>query len=206
MEDEAIRAEIAEIRTELTELTERLDELIALLEDGGGDGNRRKFKVIRGGLGASALPIVARVRRPRHPIGVGIATALIGALAAVIVVPAHTTSGSPGAAKAYTPAPAVRPRPARGATPRGDTTPTGSNTTAPVAPMAPVAAVSALPTASTAVPSLTPSASPSASASPPILMPSTGTPASPPASVTAVPSSSCLIEATVTGVLDVCVL
>lgn len=210
MDREEIRRRIAEIRTELVDIrnaltgrTAELDDLIAQLGDDDGGGGRPIFTLIKGGLSGLIMPASALTRRPRHPIAAAGTAAVAGAIAAVLLVPTHTTNGGRGTVMSYISIPAEplpsatthqaphgwlpaahvgRPGPSAPARiPRGLPTPpvTAARTVMPTAP-------AATPTPSATLPSATASASASASGS------------------ESAPVRRCVIEVQVTGVIRVC--
>lgn len=221
MEPEEIQVRIAEIRTEINEKIVELDELIAQLGgDDRGSGRRRKFTIIRGGLGAAALPAALLARRPRHPLGIAAAAAVTGAVALILVVPAHTTPGGPGSAISYMSIPAIPP-------PSGDG---GATAAAPRVPPPSPSAISSsggaqtpgAPARTSYIRSSTPSVPGTSGALPGSTVPTppapTLTPSSPgPSPTTPTPQptgtitppplapSSCLINVDVEPILQVCV-
>lgn len=201
MERDEIHARIEAIKTELAEKVAELDQLIAQLGDDRGSGRPPRFTIIKGGLGALALPITALGRAPRHALGVGVAAAVTGAAAVVMLVPAHTTSGGPGYAGSYisVPAPVLWRGSDTAATARLPALP---GSTPAAAPIATGAAAAPLPPA--------PTRSPSAAPTPPAVTPTPRGPrtsAPPPSATSAVPTpgSSCLVIIDVSSILRVCV-
>jgi hypothetical protein len=210
MDREEIRRRIAEIRTELVDIrtaltgrTAELDELIAQLGDDDGGGGRPILTLIKGGLGGLIMPTVL-TRRPRHPVATAGTAAVAGAIAAVLLVPAHTTNGGGGAVMSYISIPA-----------EPLVSPTGHGWPPSAAPMpnvatprpaAPTRAPRGLPTPPQPA---TPTAMPTAPATVPA--PSTAVPTAG-ASASAIPSGSvgasprrCVLRVTVTGIVEVCV-
>lgn len=214
MEREEAVARIAEIRAELGEKVQELDSLIAQLggNDRGDDG-RPRFTIIKGGLGAAALPLATLGRRKRHPIAVGVAAAVVGALAVVLAVPAHTTPGGPGRAITLLSIPADPPPALAIGAHVGASTPITSATTAPGAPSPRAPRTAIAPVHTPAAPSATPASpdtgAPAPSSSAPVPPPTSVPPKSPKptASGTPTPTSSpgCPVVLDASSILQVCV-
>lgn len=197
---EEIRAQIAAIRAEITTRAAELDCLLEKLKDY--DEGRPQLTLIKGGrtAGLLAVPLAGFHHRGRNGVGL-VAASVAGALALIVVVPAHTTPGAVGGTTSYLSIPAVPPpTPNAGAAPLA---PTGGTAAA-----APVAAVSALPSASMP----TPAATVPGTVAGPVQTPSAGAPSSAPvpsASATASsasvsPSARCLIKLRGTRMVVVC--
>ena len=218
MEPEEIQERIAEIRTEINEKIVELDELIAQLGgDDRGSGRRRKFTIIRGGLGAAALPAALLARRPRHPLGIAAAAAVTGAVALILAVPAHTTPGGPGNAISYMSLPAIPPPSDSGGTAAASRGASSSPSSISSSGGAQAGAarrpyirspVPSVPGASGALPSSTvsPAPAPTSVASSPGPLPTTPMP-QPTGTITPPPvaPSTCLINVDVEPILQVCV-
>lgn len=207
MERDEIHERIAAIRVQFEEMRAELDNLIAQLGDDDRGSGRPKFTIITGGLGAFALPIVAPGRQSRRRVGLGIAASVVGAMGAVLLVPAHTTPGGPGDAISYLSIPASPPASAIGRTAVGTHTPGAPVASATQEPNIPGAPSEAAPVRTPAAPGVAPR-SPSPSRSPtPTGTPSATSTATPSTSASPTPSAApCLVTIGVGGIVKICLL
>lgn len=205
MHEREIRARVNEIEAELARLGAELRQLRSYLNNGDDHGNgeprRRHLWPVPDGTAAMIATLGTAVKlplhRPRHPLGVAAATAILGAVAAILPVPAHTARSGPGYAISQPP-PALkipghghRPAPTHTtSTPGPHATPTGPGTVASTAPTAP---------------SSIPAPPPPTGQPTPAPPTPTGTPPPTTPGPTPTHTANCFLKITLTGVIEVCV-
>lgn len=202
MDEDQIRAEISEIRSDMEAKLRRLNELLELLDGDDQSPPRRRLWIVPGGAAAVVAALgTAATHRPRHPIGTAAAAAVVGAFAAILVIPAHTTPGGPGNTVSQLTIPYMPPAilgiaPATPGT-RSAAPSTSAGTHASSSPQ-PGRTPSPIPTPSNAT---APASRAPAPPSPAASTSASATSASP----TATASPSCILEVTLTGIIRVCV-
>jgi hypothetical protein len=197
--EESREQRIAAIKQQLMELAAELEKLEQETDGNGDEPPRRKFTLLPGGLAAMVLPAFRFVRRAPRTAAAAASLATVGAVAAAVVLgaphrraPAAIQSGPMmpmGSVTSPLAIPSSTGATTRGAAPSSTATAPGYQT-----PIIIPVTTAAAPGASSSGASSPPGTTGSASASPTS------------SSAGAAPSPSCLIEATVTGVLDVCIL
>jgi hypothetical protein len=205
MSDAEIEARIDAINAYLGQFTTEVRALHDEVQRRRATTARRRLRLLPGGGEVAAFvsaPALALLRhRPRHPLAAAAAVVTAGTLAAMAFIPAHVAPSSPMPA-ALPPTIGLPDISATTAIPTPSPTSSSTQTTTMPRPISTATA----PGATTTLPTLyvtTPAANSTPGSSTTVTSTSTTQPTPP--STTAVPSPSCLIEATVTGVLDICI-